>query len=232
VTPFSLREVTADPVQRPFLVEHRGLGTPVAEVAVDGQGLLQQVGRGRVITCDPPYRPEVEERAGLAAPVLRAGRIQAAVSHLREALQLAQQSSGQTAALRCLDCCGYLCAATGRAAEAVTVWAALDALVRHEGFFDTAEARDLLDERLAQVRHTLGPARTQAAEERGAAMSLATATAYALMLTDPSPPPGGLGRASWSRSAYVSMGSHHTGERQLLGTFASAGALGGCARLA
>jgi predicted ATPase/class 3 adenylate cyclase/DNA-binding CsgD family transcriptional regulator len=125
----------------------------------------------------------------MATVDLRAGRIEAATSRLREALQLAAQSSGQTAALRCLDCCGYLCAAAGRAAEAVTVWAALDALVRHEGFFGTAEARDLLDERLAQVRHTLGPARTQAAEERGAAMSLATATEYALMLTDPSPPP-------------------------------------------
>ena len=32
-----------------------------------------------------------------------------------------------------LDCCGYLCAATGRYAEAVTVWAADDAYARHEG---------------------------------------------------------------------------------------------------
>ena len=69
------------------------------------------------------------------------------------------------------------------------MWAALDALVRHQGFIGTAEARGMLDERLAQVRHALGDARTLAAEERGAAMSLATATEYALMLTDPSPPP-------------------------------------------
>jgi predicted ATPase/DNA-binding CsgD family transcriptional regulator len=117
------------------------------------------------------------------------GRIQDATSCLREALQLAPQSNGQTGVLACLDCCGYLCAATGRAAEAVTVWAALDALVRHQGFIGTAEARGMLDERLAQVRHALGDARTLAAEERGAAMSLATATEYALMLTDPSPPP-------------------------------------------
>ena len=41
VTPLSLREVTADPVQRPSLVERLGLTTPVAEVAVDAQGLLR-----------------------------------------------------------------------------------------------------------------------------------------------------------------------------------------------
>jgi DNA-binding CsgD family transcriptional regulator len=34
----------------------------------------------------------------------------------------------------------------------------------------------------------LGPAQARAAEERGAAMSLATAAEYALMLTDPDPP--------------------------------------------
>lgn len=34
-TPLSLRELTANPVQRPFLVKRLGLATPVAEVAVD-----------------------------------------------------------------------------------------------------------------------------------------------------------------------------------------------------
>jgi DNA-binding CsgD family transcriptional regulator len=125
----------------------------------------------------------------MATVDLQTGRNRDATSCLREALQIAPQSNGQTAVFACLDCCGYLCAATGRAAEAATVWAALDALVRHEGFIDTAAARDLLDERLAQVRHTLGAARTRAAEDRGAAMSLATAAEYALMLTDPGPPP-------------------------------------------
>ena len=31
------------------------------------------------------------------------------------------------------DCCGRLCAATGRHAEAVTVWAALGTLLRQKG---------------------------------------------------------------------------------------------------
>ena len=138
----------------------------------------------------------------------RAGSIEAAMSHLREALQIAPQSHGQTAVLACLDCCGYLCAATGRAAEAATVWAALDALVRHKGFIDAAEARDLLDERLAQVRHTLGAARTRAAEDRGAAMSMETAAEYALMLTDPGPPPAAAGPGDAQRPG---AGAGHAG---------------------
>jgi predicted ATPase/DNA-binding CsgD family transcriptional regulator len=134
----------------------------------------------------------------MATVNLQAGRIPRAASCLREALQLAPQTNGETAVLACLDCCGYLCAAAGRAAEAATVWAALDVLVRHQGFIDAAEARVLLDERLARVRQVLGPARTRAAEERGAAMSLATATEYALMLTGPAPPSAASGAVNLS----------------------------------
>ena len=43
------------------------------------------------------------------------------------------------------------------------------------------------DELLREARQALGPARARAAEERGAAMSLATAAEYALMLTAPGP---------------------------------------------
>ena len=44
------------------------------------------------------------------------------------------------------------------------------------------------EEQLRQARQALGPGRARAAEDRGAAMSLATAAEYALMLTDPGPP--------------------------------------------
>ena len=54
VTPFSPRQVTAGPVQRPSLVECRGFGTPVTEVTVDAQGLLQRLGRRRVLTRRQP----------------------------------------------------------------------------------------------------------------------------------------------------------------------------------
>src|SRR5215472_17665829 len=42
---------------------------------------------------------------------------------------------------------------------------------------------------LRVILQALGPDRMRAAEERGAAMSLATAAEYALMLTAPAPPP-------------------------------------------
>ena len=62
------------------------------------------------------------------------------------------------------------------------------------------------EEPLRKARQALGPGRARAAEERGAAMSLATAAEYALMLTDPGPPPtrrrapdsSAPGNGSWS----------------------------------
>ena len=99
-----------------------------------------------------------------------------------------------------LDDCGYLCAATGRPAEALTMWSASAALL------GPADLR-LRDLPLRAARQALGAGRTRAAEERGAAMSLAVAAEYALMLTAPGPAqPGGTGpgpgpvpgRPSWS----------------------------------
>ena len=45
------------------------MAEPVAEVAVDAQGLLQGPGRDRVITGQPPHGSEVAEGTGLAEPV-------------------------------------------------------------------------------------------------------------------------------------------------------------------
>jgi predicted ATPase/DNA-binding CsgD family transcriptional regulator len=113
---------------------------------------------------------------------LRAGRTGDAAAHLQKALQLAIQTGTWNAGY--LDNCGHLCAATGRYAEAVTAWAAYAALKPHEDWPGYARLRQ---EPLGAARHALGPARARAAEERGAAMSLATAAEFALMLTAPGP---------------------------------------------
>ena len=117
-----------------------------------------------------------------------------AALHLREALQTSLRAGVRRKVLEDLDCCGYLCALTGRPAEAVTVWAAVLALGR-EGFSvplhpDLPEGWFQRQEPLHEARQALGPAQTQAAEERGQAMSLATAAEYVLMLTaaDRQPP--------------------------------------------
>jgi non-specific serine/threonine protein kinase len=117
-----------------------------------------------------------------------------AALHLRDALQTALRTGVRAKVLEDLDCCGYLCAGTGRPAEAVTIWAAVVTLGR-EGF--SAPLHPELpvgwyqrQEALRAAQQALGPARTRAAEDRGAAMSLATAAEYVLMLTaaDPGPP--------------------------------------------
>src|SRR6185312_2779435 len=119
---------------------------------------------------------------------LEAGRLQDAAAHLREALQLATRTGHWNETGNALDGCGLLCAATGRPAEAVTLWAARAALRQHQEIPDwPAEARRR-EGPLRQARQALGPDRTRAAEERGAAMSLAAAAEYALLLTDPGPP--------------------------------------------
>jgi len=132
---------------------------------------------------------------------VHAGRLGDAAAHLREELQLGVQTGGWLELLNCLDSCGFLCAATGRPAQAITIWAAEDALSRQGGGgVERAEAR-LRDEALRAARQVLGAERTRAAEDRGAAMSLAAAAEYALMLTeDPGQPQAtaapGLGQLS------------------------------------
>ena len=116
---------------------------------------------------------------------LRAGRTGDAAAHLREGLRLAVRTGSWLQLRFGLFQCGDLCAATGRAAEALTLWAAAD---RHEGLIDSPWFVLRREERLRQARQALGPGRARAAEDRGAAMSLATAAEYALMLTDPVPP--------------------------------------------
>ena len=115
-----------------------------------------------------------------------AGRLEHAGAHLREGLQIAVRTGGWFELNHYLDGCGYLCAETGRPAEALTMWTASAALL------GPADLR-LRDLPLRAARRALGADRTRAAEERGAAMSLAAAAEYALMLTAPGAqqvPPG------------------------------------------
>jgi predicted ATPase/DNA-binding CsgD family transcriptional regulator len=119
---------------------------------------------------------------------LRAGRPGDAAAHLREAAQIALQTGTWLTILNVLQGCGHLCAATGRLADAVTAWAALDTFNQQGGLaYADAEIRREEDAR-RNAREALGPDRACAAEQRGAAMSMATAAEYALMLTTPDPP--------------------------------------------
>ena len=140
---------------------------------------------------------------------LSAARFCDAREHLRESLQIAAQTGGQIQVLNCLDRSGHVCAATGRYAEAVTVWAAYVALVRHGGFTEPPVGARRRYGPLSQARRTLGDARARAAEDRGAAMNMAAAADYALTLTTPDlqkpAEPSGLRRLSTRERELVSL---------------------------
>ena len=141
---------------------------------------------------------------------LRAGRAEDAAAHLREALQIDRAdrhlvmscSTAWTAAGTCAprpgapprpSRCGPRTPRSSRQrGTRIRPWTC-------------AAGRN----RCAQARQALGPGRARAAEERGAAMSLATAAEYALMLTDPGPrQPGAAGAGQAQRPG---TGAGHPG---------------------
>src|SRR5262249_28166931 len=76
---------------------------------------------------------------------------------------------------------------TGRYAEAVTMWTAHAAALRQAALADLPKEAHARREPLRRARQALGAARARAAEERGAAMSMAAAADYAVMPTMPRP---------------------------------------------
>ena len=118
----------------------------------------------------------------------QAGRIPEAGGHLRESLELATRIGDPLRLLNCLDSCGHLCAATQRWAQAVTVWAAYDAQTRDQGLTDLPQDAHRRHAPLRQAGQVLGPDRTRAAQDRGAAMTLATAVEFVAMLVAADPP--------------------------------------------
>jgi predicted ATPase/DNA-binding CsgD family transcriptional regulator len=145
---------------------------------------------------------------------LRAGRTDDAARHLREALQ-ASLRAGWFDMADILETCGFLCAATGRYAEAVTLLAAFDALApaRREDFAETVPWVRRQREVLREAWQVLGPDAARAAEERGAAMSAATAAEYVLLLTTPAQdagPPGPAQLSARERELVTLVARGHT----------------------
>jgi predicted ATPase/DNA-binding CsgD family transcriptional regulator len=118
-----------------------------------------------------------------------AGQAAEAGTHLGECIGLAVQGGNQLRLIDCLDECGFLCAATGRWAEAVTLWSAYGARLRAIGVPDMPHEALIRSEPLSRAAQVLGPAGMRRAEERGAAMTLETAADLAILLTRPGPAP-------------------------------------------
>jgi predicted ATPase/DNA-binding CsgD family transcriptional regulator len=123
----------------------------------------------------------------------RLGRPADAATYLREATNLMLRTDIRIEMMNVLFGCGELCAATGRFADAITAWAALDAVLEQRGQPTTGTNRlekESLHRKdvMRKARRVLGPDRIRQAEERGAAMNPATAAEYVLMLTTPDQP--------------------------------------------
>ena len=162
--------------------------TEAGDLAAARRACMEGLGVARVAGAQGAL---VESLTRMAMLDLQAGRTQDATAQLREALQIAVRADMPPYVDNALECCGYLCAATGRHLEAVTAWAAADAFFRRQGFAGAPAEVRRQQEQLRKARQALGPDRARAAEERGAAMSRATAAEYALMLTAPDPPAAG-----------------------------------------
>ena len=115
------------------------------------------------------------------------GHLSEAGAHLREELEIATRIGDRLRLVDCLDHCGHLCAATQRWAEAVTAWAAYQACLQHDRTVDLPQDARRRQEPIRKADQALGPGRMRAAEERGAAMTLATAAEFAALLAAAGP---------------------------------------------
>jgi len=122
-----------------------------------------------------------------------AGRMDDARAHLRQAIELCARIGYVVALLDCLDSCAYLCAVTARWDQAITMWAACNAALRAADIdAGIPQGTQRREQGQGNARQALGPQAAHAAEDRGAAMNLATATQYALLLLaeEPDQAPG------------------------------------------
>jgi DNA-binding CsgD family transcriptional regulator len=111
-----------------------------------------------------------------------AGNPAAAGAHLREGIGVASRIGHSLGLHSLIEKCGYLCGATGRWADAVTLWAALDADWKRRG----RPAEPVNEARRApympQIEQALGPGRLRKAGERGARMPFPAAAELATMV--------------------------------------------------
>jgi predicted ATPase/DNA-binding CsgD family transcriptional regulator len=145
---------------------------------------------------------------------LRTGQVTEATIWLRQALALSART-GTLVLIDCLEMCAHLCAQTGRWAEALTLWAATLACQNRIGLPDLAPEAAHRAEPISKARRVLGPAGTQMAEERGAAMTMTMAVEFATLLAaedprQPAPAPDQLPLSARERQLVTLVAQGHT----------------------
>jgi len=142
------------------------------------------------------------------------GRLADAQVYLNETAKLAVHGGYTLRLLDVLEEGGYLCIATRQYAEAVTLWSARAAQNKAAGLVvDTPEEEHRREGPLQEAKRALGQQQSGAAEDRGAAMTLAAAVEFAVMMTGENVPapaaasaPGGLSARERELVALVAQG--------------------------
>jgi DNA-binding CsgD family transcriptional regulator len=120
----------------------------------------------------------------LAMLALKTGRLAIAGTRLRAAATLAMQIGFTLRLIDILDEAGLLCAASGRPAEAVTLWSAMAVQNESTGLADTPEAQHRRQSPLREAKRALGESSARTATDRGNAMTLTAAAEFAVMMTE------------------------------------------------
>jgi DNA-binding CsgD family transcriptional regulator len=111
-----------------------------------------------------------------------AGNPAEAGAYLQEALAVASRIGHSLALSSLIEPCGHLCAATGRWADAVTLWAAHAADLKRRGWPADPGNEGSPAWYTPQVEKALGPVQLREAEERGARMPFPAAVELAVMV--------------------------------------------------
>jgi predicted ATPase/DNA-binding NarL/FixJ family response regulator len=119
----------------------------------------------------------------MAVLARQTGRPDDARARLREAVDLAMHAGFRLRVIDAVQEAGYWCAATGQYGAAVTLWAARDCQTRAAGLTDTPEEERSREQPRQEALQALDARQVRAAEERGAAMTLAAAAEFAIMMT-------------------------------------------------
>jgi DNA-binding CsgD family transcriptional regulator len=124
----------------------------------------------------------------MARLALMTGQFADAGRHLQDAAELAVRCGYPLRLIDILDEAGYLCAARGHYAEAVTLWAARTAQNQAVGLVDTPQEEHRLEPVVQEITRVLEQRQLRTAQDRGGAMTLAAAVEFAVMMTEQGPP--------------------------------------------
>jgi predicted ATPase/DNA-binding CsgD family transcriptional regulator len=104
-----------------------------------------------------------------------------APAYLRESAEIAVSIGYRMRLIDILDEIGFWCAATGRCGTAVTLWSARAAHGKASGLANTPAEEREREQPLQQATLALDAQQARTAQERGAAMTLAAVTQFAIM---------------------------------------------------